>query len=158
MNRTPIKAMRIIKAGQTLTARSICDHDCIFTAEVLERKGKFVRVKTNEGERRVMVMRDDQGEYVWALGRFSMAPLFRPPENADLKSEIEATIAQIKALQFDIYHDAEHEAFWSLVGVADYFAKAGGPEAEHAAWMVDRMQQALERRAARMASKQEAAA
>lgn len=34
-----------IQAGQVLKARSVCDWDCIFSVEVIERKGSFVTVK-----------------------------------------------------------------------------------------------------------------
>lgn len=67
-----------IKAGQTIKARSACDHDCVFTAEILERKGNFVVAKAQGVIRRVKVYQDSEGgEYVYALGRYSMAPIFR---------------------------------------------------------------------------------
>jgi hypothetical protein len=69
---------KTIQAGQTLKARSICDSGCVFEVAVLERKGSFVRVKAQSIERRVKVFTDNRGEYVFALGRYSMAPLFRP--------------------------------------------------------------------------------
>ena len=68
--------MKTIKAGQTLTARSACDHQCVFTAEVLERKGAFVTVKTYENTRRVKVMNLGDGEFIYAMGKFSMCPVF----------------------------------------------------------------------------------
>jgi hypothetical protein len=37
--------MKTIKPNTTITARSICDHNCIFKAEVLARKGNFVTLK-----------------------------------------------------------------------------------------------------------------
>jgi len=70
-------ANKTIKPGQTLYARSACDHDCIFTAEVLERKGLFIVVKTQGGTRRVKVMSSSDGEFVYAMGKFSMCPIFR---------------------------------------------------------------------------------
>jgi hypothetical protein len=66
-----------IQAGQTLKARSACDHDCIFSVEVIERKGSFVTVKAQGNVSRKKVMTDDRGEYVYAMGKYSMAPIFR---------------------------------------------------------------------------------
>jgi len=69
-----------IQTGQTLKARSACDHECIFTAEVIERKGNWVMIKTDSrGVKRKKIMLDHDGhEFVYALGQYSMAPLFRP--------------------------------------------------------------------------------
>jgi len=66
-----------ITTGQTLSARSACDHDCIFQAEVIERKGAFATVKAQGITRRVKVMSDDSGEFIYAMGRYSMSPIFR---------------------------------------------------------------------------------
>ena len=65
-----------IEAGMTLTARSACDYDCIFSAHVLERKGSFVTVKAIGNTRRVKVFNNGDVEYIFALGRYSMAPTF----------------------------------------------------------------------------------
>lgn len=69
--------MNTIQAGDVLKARSICDYDTVFEAEVLERKGRFVTVKAEGQTRRVMVMSDGEGEFIYAMGRYSMAPIFR---------------------------------------------------------------------------------
>ena len=69
--------MKTIHTGQILKARSIGDHDCIFTAEILERKGSFATVKAQGITRRMKVYRDDRGEFVYALGQYSMCPIFR---------------------------------------------------------------------------------
>jgi hypothetical protein len=69
--------MKTIKTNTTLTARSICDYDCIFKVEVIERKGAFATVKAMGNIKRVKVMADDRGEYIYALGKYSMAPIFR---------------------------------------------------------------------------------
>lgn len=76
-----------IAAGQTLTARSVGDWDCIFSVEILERKGQFVRVKAEGTEKRVKVFTDERGEFIYALGRYSMAPIFRAPSVAICKAE-----------------------------------------------------------------------
>jgi len=69
--------MNTIKTGQTLTARSICDSDCVFVAEVVERKGAFAIVKTMGQVKRVKVHSNADGEFLYALGRYSMSPTFR---------------------------------------------------------------------------------
>lgn len=67
-----------IKAGQTLTARSTCDWDCVFRVTVTARKGSFATVKVMGSEKRVKINRDSDGnEYVYAMGKHSMAPVFR---------------------------------------------------------------------------------
>ena len=66
-----------IKAGQTLTARSVCDSDCVFTVDVLARKGAFVTVKAQGNTRRMKVMNLGDGEFIYALGKYSMCPIFR---------------------------------------------------------------------------------
>jgi hypothetical protein len=68
---------KTIKAGTILKARSICDYECIFTAEVLERKGQFATVKAQGNTRRVKIYNTGEGEFIYALGKFSMAPIFR---------------------------------------------------------------------------------
>jgi hypothetical protein len=71
-----------IQKGQILKARSIGDQDCIFTVEVLDRKGSFITVKTQHGIKRVKVMGNGDDEFIYALGRYSMAPIFRAPSPA----------------------------------------------------------------------------
>lgn len=67
-----------IKAGQTLTARSICDYNCIFTAKVIERKNSMVTVIVNGEKKRCKVkVGYDGGEYIMAMGTYSMAPVFK---------------------------------------------------------------------------------
>ena len=67
-----------IKAGQVLVTRSPCDHDCIFRVEILSRQKSFVTVKTLGNTKRVKVYKDDDGEeYIYALGKYSMCPIFR---------------------------------------------------------------------------------
>ena len=65
--------------GQELSAKSICNSDCVFKATVLKRTAKFVTLQM-EGENeavRVGITTTDGVERVWPLGRYSMAPSFR---------------------------------------------------------------------------------
>jgi hypothetical protein len=68
--------MKTIEANTTLTARSICDHDCIFSLAVLSRKGSFATIFFQGNQKRVKVKNDGEREYV-KLGNYSMAPVFR---------------------------------------------------------------------------------
>lgn len=66
-----------IEAGQTITARSICDYHCIFSAKVISRKGNFVTLFMDGVELIKKVNTNYNGEeYVMALGSYSMAPAF----------------------------------------------------------------------------------
>ena len=65
-----------IKTG-IIQARSICDADCVFTAEVFARKGAFATVKAQGIERRVKIFIRDGVEFIYALGKYSMCPIFR---------------------------------------------------------------------------------
>lgn len=145
--------MNTIQAGDVLKARSICDYDTVFEAEVLERKGRFVTVKAEGQTRRVMVMSDGEGEFIYAMGRYSMAPIFRAlPSNAMAKIQELERLAR-ETSDGDIWHDMENEVFWSLIGVAEYHAKAGGPEAKHAEWLVHQMTEIVARRSERKGAK-----
>jgi predicted choloylglycine hydrolase len=69
---------RTIQPGQTLTARSACDYECIFRVTVIERKNSFATVKVMGSEKRVKINKDSCGnEFVYAMGKHSMAPVFR---------------------------------------------------------------------------------
>ena len=69
--------MKTIQAGQTLNARSVCDSECNFTAEVIARNGAFATVKVQGNTKRVKVMNHDDGEFLYAMGKYSMCPIFR---------------------------------------------------------------------------------
>lgn len=74
-------AANTIQAGQTLTARSACDAECVFRVEVLKRAGKWVTLKLTDRNNAVVrkaVKTDYEGnEVVYAYGNYSMAPIFR---------------------------------------------------------------------------------
>jgi hypothetical protein len=68
-----------IKAGTVIKAVSICDSECVFTAEVLTRKGDFVTLKVKGYKdivRKKVKVGYNGNEYVMALGTYSMAPAF----------------------------------------------------------------------------------
>jgi len=59
--------------GDQLSARSLCDYDCIFRFEVLSRTAKFVTLKYFNEEKRVGIKVRDGREYCYPLGTYSMA-------------------------------------------------------------------------------------
>ena len=69
--------MESIIKGTILKATSICDSNCHWIAEVLERKGNFIKVKI-QGEivrKKVNVFNGEESVYL--LGKYSMAPIFK---------------------------------------------------------------------------------
>jgi hypothetical protein len=66
-----------IKPNTVITARSLCDYNCIFSANVISRKGNFVTLQIGkEIVRKKVKTSFDGSEYVLALGSYSMAPMF----------------------------------------------------------------------------------
>lgn len=70
--------MRKFKQNQEISARSVCDHNCIFTATIVKRTAKSVMIKDNSGERRCKIHTDESGgEFIFPYGQYSMAPIMR---------------------------------------------------------------------------------
>jgi len=67
--------MKTIKAGQTLTARSICNYDCIYTMEILSRTSKMATYRRDGQVRKAKIQTRDGDEYI-RPDRWSMAPTF----------------------------------------------------------------------------------
>jgi prolipoprotein diacylglyceryltransferase len=66
-----------IQTGTTLTATSIGDSNCIWTATVIGRKGNFITAIINGEVVRKKVNVYNGEEFVYLLGKYSMAPTFR---------------------------------------------------------------------------------
>jgi hypothetical protein len=66
-------------AGQTVSARSVCDYDCIFSAVVVSRTAKRVTLSLNRGKVVTVKVQtnEDGSEFCFPQGRYSMAPIFR---------------------------------------------------------------------------------
>ncbi len=73
-----MKTNKPIAAGQSLTARCVTDHETTFHAFVHARKGGFATVQIMGETRRCKIHNAGDGEFIFALGRYSMAPVFRP--------------------------------------------------------------------------------
>jgi len=66
-----------IQKGSILTATSVCDSNCKWTATVLERKGNFIIADIQGEIVRKKVKIWDGEEYALLLGSYSMAPIFK---------------------------------------------------------------------------------
>jgi hypothetical protein len=70
-----------IEVGQTLTARSIGDHNCIFSIEILARSKSFVTIKDNMfGTIKRCKIKVWNGRESVRPENYSMAPIFYAPE------------------------------------------------------------------------------
>lgn len=71
--------MSKLTVDMTLEARSVCDHNCVWYAQVLKRTAKYVTLYVaHVGNKRCKVHTDEDGnEYVYPLGQYSMAPVMR---------------------------------------------------------------------------------
>ena len=67
----------MIETGTILTATSVCDSNCKWTASVIERKGNFVTALIHGEIVRKKVNVWNGEEFVYLLGKYSMAPIFK---------------------------------------------------------------------------------
>jgi hypothetical protein len=70
--------MKKIEKGMKLKAVSICDSNCKWIAEVIERKGDFIIALLDGQLIRKKVKSFNNEEYVLLMGNYSMAPSFKP--------------------------------------------------------------------------------
>ncbi|WP_332957284.1 hypothetical protein [Clostridioides difficile] len=63
------------EVGKTYATRSVCDHDCMFTIEVIKRTDKTITYKEDDTVRRAKIRFSDDYEYI-RVGNYSMAPNF----------------------------------------------------------------------------------
>jgi len=69
--------MKTIEKNTILKATSVCDSNCVWTAKVIERKGNFITALIQGEIVRKKVNVWDNEEYVYLLGKYSMAPIFK---------------------------------------------------------------------------------
>ena len=64
------------KTGETYSARSICDYDCVFSFTILSRTAKTVTIEKHGRitKRGVKHSEYDNCEMCYPLGSYSMAP------------------------------------------------------------------------------------
>jgi len=67
--------MTKFEPGKTYTTRSVCDHNCIFSAKILKRTAKTVTAETQDGvvRRKIEVWND--AETFFPFGKYSMAAI-----------------------------------------------------------------------------------
>ncbi|AXU28703.1 hypothetical protein CDIF102859_03002 [Clostridioides difficile] len=63
------------EVGKTYATRGVCDHDCMFTIEVIKRTDKTLTYKDDDTVRRAKIRFNDDYEYI-RVGNYSMAPNF----------------------------------------------------------------------------------
>ncbi len=63
--------------GKTYYSRSICDHECIFTIEVVKRTAKTLTYMYEGKQRRSNIKLDEKGNEYIKPDTYSMAPVFR---------------------------------------------------------------------------------
>ncbi len=84
------KNMKKFEVGKTYYSRSICNHECIFTIEVVKRTEKSVTYIYDGKQRRSMIKTDESGEYI-KPDRYSMAPTFRADREVEAQEAEEQT-------------------------------------------------------------------
>lgn len=77
-----MKQHQPIAAGQTLTARSVGDYDCIFSVEVVSRTEKSAIIVQDGKTKRTKIHTDSYGDEYVRPERYSFAPMFRAPKIA----------------------------------------------------------------------------
>jgi hypothetical protein len=63
--------------GRTYTCRSIGDHNCIWSFVVTSRTEKSVVIFGNGEVKRCKIHDEGEGEFIFPLGRYAMAPVLR---------------------------------------------------------------------------------
>ncbi|WP_227829960.1 MULTISPECIES: hypothetical protein [unclassified Clostridioides] len=81
------------EVGKTYFAKSVCDHDCIYTIEVIKRTDKTITYKEDDTVRRAKIRFNDDNncEYI-RVGNHSMAPNFSAENMVLEDKEIISTI------------------------------------------------------------------
>lgn len=72
-----MKTVKTFEEGKTYYTRSACDHNCIFTIEVVRRTAKTVTYKYLGLQRRSNIKLDENGNEWIRPDNYSMAPVFR---------------------------------------------------------------------------------
>lgn len=77
------------KVGQTVTCRSACDYNCIFSWDILARTVKTITVTDGYATKRIGIKVNSEGvETAKPYGNYSMAPVVFASEN--FSSEVAA--------------------------------------------------------------------
>jgi hypothetical protein len=69
--------MKTIEKNTILKATSVCDSNCVWTAKVIDRKGNFITALLDNQIVRKKINVWNGEEFVYLLGKYSMAPIFK---------------------------------------------------------------------------------
>ena len=69
--------MKSFTQGQELSTPSICDSECIFTANVIKRTAKTITIMVHGDSKRCKIHNDGECEFIFPFGQYSMAAIFR---------------------------------------------------------------------------------
>lgn len=67
--------IKAFEVGRTYQTRSICDHNCIFSVEIVKRTAKTVIVRKNGKEQRNKITVINGRETIYPWGVYSMCPV-----------------------------------------------------------------------------------
>ena len=96
--KTDTPTVKKFEVGKSYYCRSFCDYDCIFTIDIIERKGNKITLKSWDNSIRKKIVKVDNDGVEWfRYDRYSMAPIYRAnketaPEEV-IKKEVETTTA-----------------------------------------------------------------
>lgn len=96
--KTDTPTVKKFEVGMSYYCRSFCDYDCIFTIDIIERKGNKITLKSWDNSIRKKIVKVDNDGVEWfRYDRYSMAPIYRAdketaPEEA-IRKEVETTAA-----------------------------------------------------------------
>lgn len=85
--------MFTFEIGKKYFDTSVCDHNCVFTIEIIKRTEKTVTFRRRNEERRAKIYTDKEGEYI-IPDRYSMAPVFRASREFQVEEEVVEVPAQ----------------------------------------------------------------
>lgn len=95
--------MKKFEVGKKYGCRSICNNDCIFEFEIIKRTEKTVVIKDTFGkEKRCKIHIENDEEYIYPQGKYSMCPILKGSEVMEetqniVKREIETQDVEVKA-------------------------------------------------------------
>lgn len=73
--------MKKFEIGKTYSMRSICDHDCIWTYEVIARTEKTITITDGKKTKKCRIIKNlsdwNNAESIKPLGSYSMSPTLK---------------------------------------------------------------------------------
>lgn len=79
--------MTKFEVGKKYSCRSIADRDCIFEFEIVKRTEKTVVIKDGLKEKRCKIYAENEEEYIYPLGKYSMCPTLRSSKEMTEKTQ-----------------------------------------------------------------------